>query len=150
MPVWLHLCVLRQSPPSPGESTLVCTILWCGSTPDAAAASPRRMRHTRVHGSAAHSMQKSDAEPDEIILAERPVKAGKLGRATQLVTNFYAANFSKVPPLYHHDIRVHKMKWVPGEEGEEGARAVVCPCSCIAGGKCACRSACSCPCCSVH
>lgn len=52
-------------------------------------------------------------EPKEIVLAQRPKEAGKQGKAVQLVTNFFKANFSQVPPIMHHDIRVERMQFDP-------------------------------------
>jgi hypothetical protein len=50
-------------------------------------------------------------EKSEIVVAQRPPKPGSLGKAVQIVTNFYKANFQKTPPLMHHDIRVDKMRF---------------------------------------
>ena len=52
-------------------------------------------------------------DKSEIQVAKRPGSPGALGKAVQLVTNFYKANFEKVPPLLHHDIRVDRMKFNP-------------------------------------
>lgn len=52
-------------------------------------------------------------DKSEIKVAKRPAKPGTLGKAIQLVTNFYKANFREVPPLLHHDIRIDRMKFNP-------------------------------------
>lgn len=52
-------------------------------------------------------------EPQDIVLASRPKEAGKQGKAVQLVTNFFKANFQKVPPILHHDMRVERMQFDP-------------------------------------
>lgn len=52
-----------------------------------------------------------ELDKSEIQVARRPAKPGTLGKAMQVVTNFYRANFQQVPPLMHHDIRVDKMRF---------------------------------------
>lgn len=47
------------------------------------------------------------------MLASRPKEAGKQGKAVVLTTNFFKANFQKVPPILHHDIRVERMQFDP-------------------------------------
>lgn len=61
------------------------------------------------------------------MLASRPKEAGKQGKAVQLVTNFYRANFSKVPPIMHHDIRVERMQFDPESGVPCIAPAMRCP-----------------------
>lgn len=53
----------------------------------------------------------------------RPKKAGQLGKAVKIVTNFFAANFQRVPPIMHHDLRIERLRFDP----ETSARPVY-PC----------------------
>lgn len=54
-----------------------------------------------------------ELEKSQIQVAPRPGKPGTLGKAIQLLTNFYKANFQNVPPLLHHDIRIDRMRFNP-------------------------------------
>ena len=50
---------------------------------------------------------------DEIDLAGRPEKPGSQGKVVKLATNFFKANFSQVPPIMHHDVRVERLRYNP-------------------------------------
>ena len=56
---------------------------------------------------------------EDIELAPRPAAAATQGKAVQLTTNFFRANFKNVPPILHHDVRVERLRYNP----ETGARS---------------------------
>jgi hypothetical protein len=49
----------------------------------------------------------------EIQVAQRPKEPANQGKAVKLATNFFKANFDRVPPLMHHDCRVEKLRYDP-------------------------------------
>jgi hypothetical protein len=55
---------------------------------------------------------------DEVVIAARPAAKATQGKAVKLATNFFRANFSNVPPIMHHDVRVERLRYDP----ETGAR----------------------------
>ena len=59
-----------------------------------------------MHFSVVQTLAKEDIQ-----LAARPARPGRLGQAVKVVSNFYKANFSQAVPLMHHDIRVEKMRY---------------------------------------
>jgi hypothetical protein len=51
--------------------------------------------------------------PSDIDLAKRPKAAGTQGKAVRLATNFFRVNYSSVPPIMHHDVRIERMRFDP-------------------------------------